>query len=398
MFQTTLPVRYLLNPVASPFLPYGHRQEGVLDPTSHEAAVQEVSSWPGYQVTPLRTLGGMAGRMGIRSLLVKDEGSRFGLGSFKALGGMYGVCQVVRDFLGARTGPGELDPAELLGGRFQRELKELTVTCASAGNHGQAVARGAQIFGCRSVVFLPARTSHHRREAIQALGAEVRVVEGGYDHAVRTAALEAGRRGWRLVSDTSLDGDEDVPRRVLHGYSILAREILRQLEPEPPPSHVFLQAGVGGLAASVTAYYWMTLGPNRPKVVVVEPAAADCVLESALHGFPSPSPGGLETSMECLACREVSGLAWTILQHGADAFLTIPDSAAEEMVDHLARGLDGDSPIFTQSSGAAGLAGLASAVLEPGLADPLGLGQDSRVLVVVSEGPRLNTPPWKGNP
>ena len=141
------------------------------------------------------------------------------------------------------------------------------------------------------------------------------------------------------------------------------------------------------MAAAVTGHFWGELEHKRPRVVVVEPAEADCLMESALMSTPSLSTGGLRTSMECLACRRVSDLAWEILAEGTDAFMTIPDFAAEGTVDTLRKGLNGDPPVLTQPSGAAGMAGLISASLEPGLAGPLGLGISSRVLIIGSEGP-----------
>jgi diaminopropionate ammonia-lyase len=243
------------------------------------------------------------------------------------------------------------------------------------------------MFGCRSVVFLPSDTPAHRVEAIGVLGSRTVLVDGSYDEAVALAAREAREKGWSVVADTTYPGYEETPRHIMQGYTALVRETLDQLPGGTLPTHVFLQGGVGGLAAAVTGHLWEHLGCDRPRVVVVEPAEADCLLESALRGRPYPSSGGLDTSMECLACRNVSTLAWKILEEGADAFLSIPDLAAEKTVGILGRGMDGDPPVLTQPSGAAGLAGLISTTLEPGLARPLGLGKESRVLIIGSEGP-----------
>jgi len=335
----------------------------------------------------MRSLPGLARRIGIETLWYKDEGKRLGLGSFKALGGAYGVFRALQDLV-------EREMGEVEGGlglpsdpQIRELLSQVTVTCASAGNHGQAVARGAEMFGCRAVIFLPARTSPPRIQAIEALGARTEMVEGSYDEAVATAAREARRNGWILVADTSSPGQEGVPIPIMEGYATLAREILDQLADHPLPTHVFLQAGVGGLAAAVSGYLWERLGAHRPRIVVVEPAEADGLLESALLGRPSASAGSLETTMDCLACRAVSLPAWVILRDAADAFLTISDPAAEEMVQILSRGMGGDQPIRTQPSGAAGLAGLVAASFEPGLAIPLSLGKESRVVVIGTEGP-----------
>jgi len=371
MLPSVLPIRYLLNPKADPSRPYGAEQEEVLNRRAHETAFREVSSLPGYAPTPLRKLKGMAEALGMETLWYKDEGSRLGIGSFKALGGIYGVYRVLQLHQAQKSGP----------------LSDFTVTCASVGNHGRAVARGAQIFGCRAVVFLPSHTSPHRVEAIEQLGARTVPVHGTFDDAVVMAAREGENNGWSVVADTTFPGYQEVPRHIMQGYTVMAREVLEQLPRGLLPTHVFLQAGVGGLAAAVAGHFWDHLGERRPRVVIVEPAAADCLLESALGASPTPAVGDLRTSMECLACREVSGLAWKILEKGADAFLTIPDFAAEDTVALLAKGLSEDPFVHTQPSGAAGLAGLIAASFEPTLAAPLGLGKNSRILVFGSEGP-----------
>lgn len=245
------------------------------------------------------------------------------------------------------------------------------------------------MFGCRAAVFLPAGTASDRVSAIEALGARIVPVPGDYDDAVALAAEWARKEGWDVVSDTAWAGYEEVPRSIMHGYTVMVREALAQLPEGDLPTHVFLQAGVGGLAAAVTAFLWERLGPQRPFVTVVEPAAADCLLESALRGELSPCPGTLETSMSCLACRYPSTLAWRILERGADAFLTVPDHGAEETVTLLALGSGGDPAIASQPSGVAGLTGLLAAAFEPTLSGPMDLGEDSVAMVFGSEGPPL---------
>jgi len=387
MIPQVRPVRYVLNARADRARPYGPGPRAILDAEAHGLAFKEISSWPGYAPTPLLELRGLSRSLGVGDLWYKDESTRFGLGSFKALGGIYGV----------RRSRGGGEPGQ-------------TFTCASVGNHGRAVARGAAMFGHRAVIFLPSRTSPGRVRAIRELGARVVEVEGSYDDAVETAAREAEREGWIVVSDTAYPGYDTTPRHIMQGYTVMVREALAQLPGDRLPTHVFLQAGVGGLAAAVTAHLWETLLTQRPYSVVVEPREADCLLESALALEPDsvrepppwgqdhppaplpnpvPSRGTLSTSMECLACRHPSTLAWTILREGADAFLSVEDRAAEEAVGLLSLGLEGDPAVLTQPSGAAGLAGLMAALQEPALAGPLHLGHHSRVLLFGSEGPPI---------
>jgi diaminopropionate ammonia-lyase len=386
MIPQLLPVRYLLNREAKRELPYGPAQREILNQKAHEVAFREISSWEEYRPTPLRDLPGLARALGIETLWYKDEGARLGLKSFKALGGSYGVYKVLLESL-ERAGISPVPSKTLIEGAHRDVIGGLTVSCASVGNHGQSVAMGATMFGCRAIIFLPAGSSSFRVEAIQALGAEVMMVKGTYDDAVAQAARTAEAEGWLVVSDTAYPGYEEVPRHIMQGYTIMVREALEQLPPGELPTHVFLQAGVGGLAAAVTAHLWETLGPHRPVVTVVEPAEADCLFESALAGSEKPSLGTLDTTMAGLACRDPSLLAWGILGRGADAFLTIPDYGADETVTLLEEGVAGDVRIRSQPSGVAGLTGLIATIFEPTLSKPLGLGENSRVIIFGSEGP-----------
>ncbi len=391
MIPHVLPTRYLLNPKAVPGRPYGPGERSVLDAEGNARAFREVSSWTGYRATPLLTLPNLARRLGVGAILYKDEGDRLGLGSFKALGGAYGVFRVLQKAL-AEDGSEAVNSRDILAGRFTERIGQTTVTCASLGNHGRAVAWGARLFGCRSVVFLPEDTSEDRVAPIREMGARIVGVPGSYDDAVAEADRRGAEEGWFVVSDTAYPGYEEIPRFIMQGYTVLVREALgqisrvRELPPDSSPTHVFLQAGVGGLAAAVTAYLWEELGPAKPKIIVVEPADADGLFESALFGRLTPSRGELTTSMSCLACRDPSTVAWRILEGGAEAFVTIPDHAAEDTVRHLARGWRGDPSIDSQPSGAAGLAGLLATAYEPSLSGPLDLGERSVVLVIGSEG------------
>ena len=173
-----------------------------------------MSTWPGYRPTALRSLSGLARAAGVRAILYKDEGARFGLGSFKALGGAYAVASFLRGEVGARTGRRPTSK-QLAAGSLKDVTANVTVTCATDGNHGRSVAWGARIFGCRCVIFVHATVSQGRRDAIAAYGAEVRVVDGTYDEAVRVAAETAARSGWQVISDTSYEGYTDIPRYVM---------------------------------------------------------------------------------------------------------------------------------------------------------------------------------------
>lgn len=315
----------------------------------------------------------------------KHEADRFGLGSFKALGGAYAVLRLLKKEILRRSGH-QASSRELLEGRFKDVVADITVTCATDGNHGRSVAWGAQLFGCKCVIYIHATVSEGRRAAIARYGAEVVRSPGNYDNAVRAADLAARENGWFIVSDTSYPGYTDVPRDVMQGYSVMVEEALRQWPEATPPTHVFIQGGVGGLAAAVCAHLWERLGDGRGRFVVVEPDKAACLYASALAGTPTAVHGDLDTLMAGLACGEVSLIAWEVLEAGTSDFLTIPDAAAVACMRLLADAPYGDTPIAAGESAVAGLAGMLMAAVRPETAATLGLGADSRVLLFGSEG------------
>ncbi len=363
----------------------GERQLAVLNEAGFAQAWHEIRSWNGYAPTPLRDLRGMAQAAGVARLWYKDEAGRFGLGSFKALGGAYAVLRLLSAEL-ARRGHADVSAADLLAGKYREQTADITVTCATDGNHGRSVAWGAQQFGCRCVIYIHATVSEGRRAAIARYGAEVVRVDGNYDDAVRQADKEAREHGRFVVSDTSYPGYTDVPRDVMQGYTVMVEEALQQLPEGEWPTHVFIQGGVGGLAAAVCAHLWLRCGEWRPRLVVVEPEHAACLLESARAGEPVVVHGDLDTIMAGLACGEVSLLAWEVLEEGTEDFLAIPDAAAASCMRLLADGVGGDAPLVAGESAVAGLAGLLLVQERPELAERLGLGPDSRVLLFGSEG------------
>ena len=349
-------------------------------PERRAAARAAVIGFEGYRPTPLHRLNGLAASLGIETLWLKDESGRFGLGSFKSLGGAYAVVHLLRERLG-----GAVSIAEVAGGRAAAGARAMTVCCATDGNHGLAVAWGARRAGAKSVVFLPGPVSAGRERAIAAQGADIVRVDGSYDEAVRACAEEAEKRGWLLVSDTSHAGGDEAPSRVMHGYTVLVDEIRDALE-GALPTHLFVQGGVGGLAAAVIGAIRQDLGAASPKGVVVEPTAADCLYQSAVAGKPSPASGDLDTVMACLAAAEVSPLAWQVLDRGACAFMALDDAGAVDAMRRAATPAAGDPALVLGESGAASLAGLIAAAGDPEACATLGLDDASRVLVIGSEG------------
>ncbi|WP_265307100.1 diaminopropionate ammonia-lyase [Verminephrobacter eiseniae] len=375
-----------MNLSAQPNAQYGERRQAILGGQAYLRAEQQIKRWPGYVPTPLRDLKGLAKAAGVAQVLYKDEADRFGLGSFKALGGAYAVSRLLIREIEARTGRADISVEDLFSGRYRDIVRDITVTCATDGNHGRSVAWGAQRFGCQCVIYIHATVSEGREQAIKQYGAQVARSSGNYDDSVRQAADDAVRRGRFVVSDTSYDGYMDVPKDVMQGYALMADEVLKQLPAGQIPTHAFLQGGVGGLAAAVCAHFWEQLGANRPRFVVVEPDKAACLYESARAGKPVAVHGDLDTVMAGLACGEVSLLAWEILHPGVNAFLTIDDESALETVRLLAAGRHGDAPLVAGESAVAGLAGCLGALGHEQVRAQLGLDASSRILVFGSEG------------
>jgi len=379
-------IRCFLNPrAASRAQPYGRARELILNDAGFVAAEREISRWPGYVETPLHDLPRLAARHGVAALRYKDESGRFGLKSFKALGGAYAVFRLLSKTVEARNGGRPVTSREVIAGACRDIVKSVTVTCATDGNHGRSVAWGAKLFGCRCVIYVHETVSPGRCAAIAQYGADVIRVAGNYDDSVRHAAAEARKNGWTVVSDTTYEGYREIPIDVMHGYGVMSREIIRQMA-DQPPTHVFVQAGVGALAASVCAAFWIAWGTRRPGLLIVEPAQADCFFQSALAGKPVAVTGDLDTVMAGLACGEVSPLAWEIVDAGANALVVIEDTFAIDAMRALARPSPGDPAIVAGETGASGLAALMAAAENHAIREALGLSAESRVLLIGSEG------------
>lgn len=343
-----------------------------------DAAAAEIAAWPGYAPTPVTALPGVAAASGVGRLVYKDEAHRFGLGSFKALGGAYAVLRVLQDRLG-----GGVTAQDLIDGRHAEAVAGITVCCATDGNHGRSVAWGARTFGCACRVYIHAGVSADREAGIAAYGATMVRRPGDYDASVRDCARDAEANGWVLVADTNAGGGPaEIPALVTQGYTMIARELLDQLD--AAPSHVLIPAGVGGLAAAV-AGYWTLRGP-RPRMVVIEPHVADCVFRALRDGAPAPLTGDVNSFMACLSAGEVSPVAWPVLRQAVDDVVTIPDEAAVDAMRALADGRHGDAPLVSGESGCAPIAALLALADHPDLRAALGLDSRSFVVAIGSEG------------
>jgi diaminopropionate ammonia-lyase len=358
--------RWLINP----------RYQPIADPANNDAW-DEITTWPGYGPTPLLELTSLARELNVGGVYYKDEGGRFGLGSFKALGGAYAVLRMLQ-----RRFDQPPSAVELRSGIHREITQQITVTTATDGNHGRSVAWGAQQFGCRAVIYFPADCSPARADALSALGADVMRIDGGYDDAVTHCAEDAAQHGRTIISDTSWDGYRDIPRVVTQGYAVMAEEARRQLPDGLPPSHIFIQGGVGALPAAICTHF--SAMASKPRVIVVEPETAACLFTSAEAGKASTAPDPVHSVMAGLSCGSASPIAWDILDRNAFAFMTVPDRSAADCMKLLVSGNLGARSIIAGESAVAGLAALLSCADD--LRRPLGLHPDSRILLFGTEG------------
>lgn len=318
-------------------------REPRLFPPPSNAAREFHRTLPGYAPTPLVDCRALADSLGLRALQVKDESLRFGLNSFKALGASFAMSNLARH-----------------GTIF---------SAATAGNHGRAVAWSARRLGCEARIFVPFITIPARVENIRREGADVRMVDGSYEEAVRQCDEESREHGWQVVSDTGYPGYMEIPKLVVEGYGTLFLEYEEQRDHRPDA--VFIQAGVGGLLCAAVDYF-RSREPS-PTIVCVEPEVADGLRESisSPHGEPCVAKGAQNSIMAGLNCSEVSLTAWPSIKRGVDLFVAIEDDRTLDAMRLLA-----GAGIDSGESGAAGLAGLIA------LVDRF---QGQRVLVINTE-------------
>jgi diaminopropionate ammonia-lyase len=314
-----------------------------------DAAASFHAALPGYAPTPLRPLPALAAELGLGTVALKDESHRLGLPAFKVLGASWAVECAVREDPGIHT-----------------------LVAASAGNHGRAVARVAAARGLAARIHLPAHSAVARGEAIAAEGAEVIVADGPYEEAVDRARAEARAGGVLEVADV---GDAPAAHRVIDGYATLFSEIAAAGAFEL----ILVPTGVGSLAAAA-ARFGARAGT---KVIAVEPATAACLTASLAAGRPTAvvNPG---TTMAGLDCAEISSAAWPDLRAGVLGSVTVADPEAHAAMRELARArLEiGDCGAVTIPA----LRGLATEKACEALRAAAGLGADSRVVLLATEG------------
>jgi len=356
-----------------------YEHQDILSLEAFEKASKEITSWDDYSVTPLVDLKNLAKQTGVSKLLYKNEHYRFSLKSFKALGGAYAVANLL---IGKLKEAGiDANSNDLLAGTYSDITNKITVSCATDGNHGKSVAWGASNFGCNCEIFIHSHVSVSREKEIAKYGANVNRIDGNYDDSVHIADKTAEEQGYFTVSDTSYEGYTEVPKDVMQGYTIMVDEALKQMGEKP--THVFLQGGVGGMAAAVASFILETYGADSPIFVMIEPTNADCLLQSAQNGKPTVVHGDLETVMAGLSCGEISLLAWKILENKTKGFFSIPDEPIAKVMKYLSQL---DEPVVAGESAVAGLAGFMIIQHSEEYRKALEIDENSKILFLGTEG------------
>lgn len=384
----SVPLLHFHNSAASPSAPYDDELQSLLNEQGVEDAKRVIRQLPWYSPTPLRELAGLAREIGVGRIFLKDESSRFGLKALKGVGGAYAIYRLLAQRLQSITDASEITVSGILAGEYAEAIETVTVACATTGNHGRSVAFAAKSFGCRCNIYVPLNTSPGRVTALQQLGANVVRIEGNYDLAVKAVEADARKNGWFIISDTSYEGHEDTPRDVMHGYQVIADEIVNQLPAGIIPTHVFVQAGVGGIAAAMCSHFWQKWGHQRPRFIIVESREANCLYQSVESGKLVIVEGAHNTQMYGLAAGKPSLNALKILRKGADDFLAIDDIESFAAMRRLANPIGADPGLVIGEAGGAG-AGALLAVMEDRderLQADLGLTAQSIVLLFGTEG------------
>ncbi len=341
-----------------------------------------------YNPAPTFSLRGLAKRLDLGGIVVKDESHRFGLKAFKALGASYAVYRLLTSR--AHRGGAPWPPPD----RFYSESDVIsrgsfTLCTATDGNHGRGVAWVARKLGQRAVIYMPGNTAPARIAAIQDEGADVHVIGGSYDDAVRQCAEQAEEHGWTIVSDTSWPGYDLIPRWIQAGYLTMFAEIDEQTD--ACIDAVLVPGGVGALAAAAAWYYRVIKQDDTVTLISVEPLAADCLYRSAARddGHPVAVFGEPDTVMAGLNCGTPSQVAWPLIRKYFDAFVAIPDHYAIEAMRTAYYPAASDPRIVSGESGAASMAALLALGREDALAAcrrSLGLDDDAVILLLNTEG------------
>ena len=339
--------------------------KGSLNSDNMQAAFDTITSWDGYAPTPLISMQDVADHCGVKAVYYKDESPRFGLGSFKALGGAYAAAELVL--------------AKIAEGKA---ASDVTVATATDGNHGRSVSWGAKRAGYNAKIYVHEHVSEERADAMRAYDANVTRVPGNYEASLAACKADALANGWDVVSDTSWDGYLDIPLKIMAGYTVMTNEALDEMG-DTMPTHAFLPVGVGGLASAVAAPLWQRMGSDLCNLISVESTMSACFLESIDAGVPTLVDTSEETLMAGLSCGEISNLAWDILRTNLTHCMAISDDSVAPLMRWFAQR---DQPIEAGECSTSGLAALLQAHADPEQWAEMEFDNQSVILLLGTEG------------
>jgi len=332
----------------------------ILSKNEMDEAYRVISNWDNYSPTPLISLNKLSEKLKLNKIFYKDESKRFNLKSFKALGGAYAVEKV------------------------SKGNNEIVISTATAGNHGRSVAWGSKKLGLKCKIFISEYVSEFRAKIMRSFGADVIRVKGNYDASLKECIKQSKQNNWQIVQDVAWQDYKLVPKLTMAGYSVMMKEISEQINNEQI-SHVILQAGVGGMAAAMVAGIARYLD-NVPKIIVVEPDGAACVLESIKAGELKKISIKKESLMGGMSCDEVSLVPWEILKNSVSYCITVSDDYISKTVKFLANCKFSDEKIVGGECSTPGIISLTGLCNDSKIKNEINLNENSNVLLFGCEG------------
>ncbi len=332
----------------------------ILSPQEIDDAYKTISNWQNYNPTPLILLNKLSKKLNVNKIFYKDESKRFDLKSFKALGGAYAVEKIIK-------------------GNDKK-----IISTATAGNHGRSVAWGSQKNGLKCKIFISEFVSESRAKIMRGFGADVIRVEGNYEDSLNECIIQSNKNNWQIVQDVAWDDYKLVPKLTMAGYSVMMKEITKQVKNEKI-SHIFLQAGVGGMAAAMVAGIARYLD-YIPQIIIVEPDNAACVLESIKTGKIEKISIEKESIMGGMSCGEVSLVPWEILRNSVHFCVTVSDDYISKTVKHLANKEFSNEKIIGGECSTPGITSLIGLSNDPKLTKEINLDENSNILLFGCEG------------
>ena len=319
-----------------------------------------ISKWENYKPTPLLLLNKLCKELNLNKVFYKDESKRFNLKSFKALGGAYAVEKITKG------------------------NKEITVSTATAGNHGRSVAWGAKRLGLKCKIFISEYVTDARGKAMEELGAEVVKVKGNYEKSLLECIKQSTNNNWQIVQDVAWKDYMVVPKLTMAGYSVMMKEIVDKVDNEKI-THIFLQAGVGGMAGAMVAGIARYLS-NVPKIITIEPDSAACVMESIKSGKIEKINITRESLMGGMSCGEPSLVPWEILKKSVNYCISLPDEDIARTMKLLGNGNFSDEKIIAGENSAPGVISLIASCNDEKIKNKINLNSNSNVLLIGCEG------------